>query len=438
MTAVGISIIAVLAVFFILGAHVAVALGMTALIVGIIYIGSIWEFFSYIPWNVVSGSTLVVVPLFVLMGELLVRSGVTDDLYAVLARIMRPVPGGLLHTNILACGLFSSISGSSVATATTIGSAAMPVMRKYRYNERLAVGSLASGGTLGVLIPPSVILIIYGLLAEVSIGELYIAGVIPGLLMMFAFMVVILILALIFPKSAPKIDKDSIEKISWTKGVLSILPISILFLVVIGSIYLGIATATESAAFGSTGALIIAFYKKRVNKEMLRDVFINTATTTGMVLFILIGAFLLQFVLSMSGIPTALSKWTISLGLSKMEIIILICLIYLVLGMFLESLAMLVMTIPIIVPILQAMQIDLVWFGIIATIMVEISLITPPVGMNLFVIQSMRNRLDKNLPQKSMMDLYIGALPFTITMLIVLATIIIWPSIATGLVSFMK
>lgn len=438
MIAIGISILVILAIFFILGAHVAVALAMTALITGLIYIGSIWDFFAHIPWNVVSGSTLVVVPLFVLMGELLVRSGVTDDLYAILARVMRPVPGGLLHTNILASGLFSSISGSSVATATTIGSAAMPVMRKYRYSERLAVGSLASGGTLGVLIPPSVILIIYGLLAEVSIGELYVAGVVPGLAMMIAFMVVILVLAFIFPKSAPKIDKEAIKKISWLKGALSILPIFILFLVVIGSIYLGIATATESAAFGATGALLIASCKRRVNKTMLREVFVNTATTTAMVLFILIGAFLLQFILSMSGIPSSLSKWVINLGLSKIELIILICLIYLVLGMFLESLAMLVMTIPIIVPILQAMQIDLVWFGIIATIMVEVSLITPPVGMNLFVIQSMRNRLDQNMPQKSMMDLYIGALPFALTMLVVLATIIIWPSIATGLVSYMK
>ncbi|MEZ2722038.1 TRAP transporter large permease [Paenalcaligenes hominis] len=438
MIAIGISILVILAVFFIFGAHVAVALAMTALITGLIYIGSIWDFFAHIPWNVVSGSTLIVVPLFVLMGELLVRSGVTDDLYAILARIMRPVPGGLLHTNILACGLFSSISGSSVATATTIGSAAMPVMRKYRYSERLAVGSLASGGTLGVLIPPSVILIIYGLLAEVSIGELYIAGVIPGLAMMIAFMVVILALAFVFPKSAPKIDKDAIQKISWVKGALNILPILILFLVVIGSIYLGVATATESAAFGATGALLIAACKRKVNKNMLCDVFVNTATTTAMVLFILIGAFLLQFILSMSGIPSSLSKWVISLGLSKTELIILICLIYLVLGMFLESLAMLVMTIPIIVPILQAMQIDLVWFGIIATIMVEVSLITPPVGMNLFVIQSMRNRLDQNMPQKSMMDLYIGAFPFALTMLIVLTTIIIWPSIATGLVSYMR
>ena len=438
MTATGFSILAILAVFFIFGAHVAVALAMTGLIVGIIYIGSIWEFFGHIPWNVVSGSTLVVVPLFVLMGELLVRSGVTDDLYAILARMMRPVPGGLLHTNILACGLFSSISGSSVATATTIGSAAMPIMRKYRYSERLAVGSLASGGTLGVLIPPSVILIIYGLLAEVSIGELYIAGIVPGLIMMLAFMVVIFFIAIIFPKTSPKIEKNAIEKVSIITGIFSILPITILFIVVIGSIYLGVATATESAAFGATGAFIIALYKKRISKKMLEEVFINTATTTGMVLFILIGAFILQFVLSMSGIPIALSKWTISLGLSKLELIILICLIYLILGMFLESLAMLVMTIPIIIPILQAMQIDLVWFGIIATIMVEISLITPPVGMNLFVIQSMRNRLDPNAPQRSMMDLYIGALPFAITMLLVLGAIIIWPSIATGLVSLMK
>ncbi|MDN5844333.1 MAG: TRAP transporter large permease, partial [Alcaligenaceae bacterium] len=394
MSSIVITTLVTLFVLFALGSHVAVALGLTALVVGLVHIGSIWEFFGHIPWNVTSGSTLIIVPLFVLMGEILLRSGVTEELYSVLAKFMGKIPGGLLHTNIVASGLFSSISGSSVATASTIGAAAMPSMRRYDYDERMAVGTLAAGGTLGILIPPSVIMIVYGLLAEVSIGQLYIAGVVPGLLMMLMFMALILVMALISPSKAPRLNTAAMAAVSALRGVFAIMPILILLALVMGTIYMGIATATEAAAFGTVGAFLVALMKGRLNKAMLREAFSNTAGTTGMIMLILIGAFLLQFVLSMSGVPGALSRWTISLGLSQIELILLLCGIYLILGMFMESLAMVVMTVPIVVPVLQAMGVDLVWFGIIVTIMVEVSLITPPVGMNLFVIQGMRGRLD--------------------------------------------
>ncbi len=438
MNATVITTLAILFVLFALSSHVAVALGLSALFIGLMHIGDVWEFFGHIPWNVTSGSTLIVVPLFVLMGELLLRSGVTDELYAVLARMMARVPGGLLHTNILASGMFSAISGSSVATASTIGGAAMPSMRKYGYDERLAVGSLAAGGTLGILIPPSVIMIVYGLLAEVSIGELYIAGVVPGLVMMVAFMFVVLVAAMISPEKAPRINGAALVAISAMRGLFAILPILVLLGLVMGTIYAGIATATEASAFGTLGAFVVALLKGRVNRTMLREAFTNTAATTGMIMLILVGAFLLQFVLSMSGVPNALSKWTLGLGLSQIELILALCLIYLILGMFMESLAMVVMTVPIVVPILNAMGVDLVWFGIIVTIMVEVSLITPPVGMNLFVIQGMRNRIDASHERRPMMDLYIGTLPFTIMMLVVLGAIIAWPEIAMALVHAMK
>lgn len=438
MTTVTFSILAILLAMFAIGSYVAVALGLTALLVGVIFVGDVWSFFGQIPWNVNSGSTLIIVPLFILMGEILLRSGVTDELYEVLAKLMGRIPGGLLHTNILASGLFSSISGSSVATASTIGAAAMPSMRRYGYDERLALGSLASGGTLGILIPPSVIMIVYGLLAEVSIGQLYIAGIVPGLLMMAVFSITILIIALLMPSKAPRLDTAVMAAVSVLRGILAILPIVILLGLVMGTIYLGIATATEAAAFGASGAFLVALAKRRVSWAMLQDAFSHTAATTGLIILILIGAFLLQFVLSMSGVPVALSKWTIGLGLSQLELIILLCLIYLILGMFLESLAMVVMTVPIVVPILQAMGVDLVWFGIIVTIMVEFSLITPPVGMNLFVLQGVRNRLDHPAQTRPMTDLYIGVLPFIAAMLAVLAVVIVWPDVAMHLVHAMK
>lgn len=438
MSLVAVSALAVLLVFFAIGSHVAVALGLTALVIGLWHIGEVWEFFGHIPWNVNSGSTLVIVPLFVLMGEILLRSGITEELYAVLARFTARVPGGLLHTNIVASGLFASICGSSVATASTIGAAAMPSMRRYGYDERLAVGSLASGGALGILIPPSIIMIVYGLLAEVSIGQLYIAAIVPGLLMMGAFMLVILMIAIMSPEKAPRVNDRQAFAASRKQAALAIAPTIALMMLVLGTIYLGIATATEAAAFGASGAFVVALAKGRVNASMLRAAFSATAATTGMIMLILVGAFLLQFVLSLTGIPVALSKWTVSLGLTEVQLILLVCLIYLVLGMFLESLAMVVMTIPIIVPVLNAMAVDLVWFGIIVTIMVELSLVTPPVGMNLFVMQSVRSRAESGDTTRPIADIYVGVLPFVTVILIVVVAIVVWPSIALYLVSAMK
>lgn len=281
-------------------------------------------------------------------------------------------------------------------------------------------------------------MIVYGLLAEVSIGQLYIAGIVPGILMMIAFMFVILAIALIAPEKAPRVTDRKAFAASRMQAVLSIAPTIALMVLVLGTIYLGIATATEAAAFGACGAFVVALLKRRVSASMLREAFSATAATTGMIMLILVGAFLLQFVLSLTGIPVALSKWTVSLGLTEVQLIFLICLIYLVLGMFLESLAMVVMTIPIIVPVLNAMGVDLVWFGIVVTIMVELSLVTPPVGMNLFVMQSVRGRTESGSRPRPIGDIYVGVLPFVAVMLIVVVAIVVWPNIALYLVSAMK
>lgn len=438
MSAIVITTVVVLLITFCLSFHVAAALGLTALVVGLWHIGDVWSFFGFIPWNIHSGTTIIVVPLFVLMGELLLRSGITEELYDIIGKWMARIPGGLLHTNIMASGLFAAISGSSVATATTIGSVAIPAMRQHRYDERLALGSIASGGTLGILIPPSIILIVYGLMAEVSIAQLYMAGIVPGLVMLLAFMVVILIAALLAPERAPRLHLAAVSMLVKLRGLVAILPVLILMLMVLGTIYGGIATATEAAAFGASGAFLVALAKGRVNRRMLQETFLATAGTTGMVLLVLMGAFLLQFVLSIAGIPMTISRWIVGLGLSELQLILLLCLIYIALGMFMESLAMIVTTVPIIVPILIAMNVDLVWFGIIVTILVELSLITPPVGMNLFVLQSVRSRIDGASASRSMTDIYMGVLPFVLAMLLVLAAVIFYPNIALGLVHAMR
>ena len=421
---------------FALGLYVAVALGITAMSVGTIFIDSpIWGFYEHIPWTVNSSMAIAVVPLFLLMGDILLRSGVTEAMYETLAKWLNRLPGGLLHTNIGACGLFAAISGSSVATATTIGSVSLPSMRAHGYNERVALGSLAAGGTLGILIPPSIILIVYGLLAEASIGQLYIAGIIPGLLMIFSFMAVIFVFAKVRPEMAPQ---PGVGTITWRErfvSLLALLPIFVLIFLVLGTIYLGIATAIEAAAFGVCGAFLFALANRRVNLEMLKQTFMSTGTSTAMVIFILIGAFLLQNILALLGLPMMMSRWVISLGLTQLELILFLCVLYIILGMMMESFAMMVTTLPIILPMLTALNVDMVWFGIVMVILLELSLITPPVGMNLFVLQGVRMRTAGATPGKGLLDLYIGSLPFVIAMLTVLALVIAFPSIAMWLVS---
>ncbi|ENO77538.1 TRAP transporter large permease [Thauera sp. 63] len=436
MIAIVVTSLLVLFSLFALSFHVASALGLTAAITGALHIGDISSFFGQIPWNSFSNSGMIVVPLFILMGELLLRSGVTEELYTILTKWMGRVPGGLLHSNVLASGLFSSICGSSVATTSTIGAVALPEMRRHGYDEKLAVGSISAGGTLGILIPPSVIMIIYAIMAEVSIAQLYMAGVVPGLLMMLAFMVVIFGAALFAPHKAPRLDL----KVNWAErlgGLVAVLPVIFLMGMVLGTIYAGVATPTEAAAFGSVGAFLMALIKGRVSRIMLREVFIATASTTSMVLLVVASAFVLQFVLTLGGVPAAISNWIAGLGLSQLQLILIIALIFIVLGMFMESMAMIVCTLPILLPILKMAGVDLVWFGVLAVILVELSLITPPVGMNLFVMQGLRTRMD-GARVGPMTEVFAGSMPFVLAMLVVLGLVIAYPGIAMGLVHSMN
>lgn len=433
----GIALIAILAILFGMGVYVSVAMGIGGLaLMSMFGDRTIWDIFGYIPWNTTTSFTLVALPLFILMGEVLLRSGVTDRMYEVLSKWLNPLPGGLLHSNIAACAMFSCISGSSAATAATIGRVALPFLKRYRYSERVSLGSIVAGGTLGILIPPSIVMIIYGVLVEESIGKLYLAGVVPGLLMTLMFMALIIFLSLRNSAVAPKAPSAP-----WREklvGLFSLIPIVVLMMLVLGTIYAGVATATEAAAFGVVGAFLIAAINRRISLDMLRDTFLATAGTASMIMFILIGAFVLQFVVAFLGLPAMISNWVISLDLSALQIVLMICVLYIVLGTFMEELSMMVTTIPIFLPMLKALGVDLVWFGIVVVMLVQIAIVSPPVGMNLFILHSQRRDLAEQGEEPSIADVFIGVLPFFAVMILTLSLIIAFPQIATWLPDMSK
>jgi tripartite ATP-independent transporter DctM subunit len=428
--ALGVASVLMLAAFL-LGLHVAATLGLLS--VSLMHVFSdrpLWELLGLIAWNANTSFVLVAVPLFVLMGEILLRSGLSERLYRVLSIWLRHIPGGLMHSNIAACATFAAVSGSSVATAATIGSVALPAFRARGYDERLVLGSLAAGGTLGILIPPSINFIIYGVLMEVSIGRLYMAGLIPGVLLSLLFMAIIFVAAVLWPQLAPREPGAS-----WGERLRSLadmLPTLVLIFLVLGTIYLGVATPTEAAAFGVVGSVLLAALARRLSLPMLGAVCLSGARTTAMIMLILTGAFILNSVLAILGVPYAISKAVAASGLSSTATMILIVVFYLVLGTFMDGFAMMVTTIPVILPILKTMDIDLVWFGVIAVLLTEAALISPPEGLNLYVIHGLRDRDGPARPQ-TIMDVYLGVLPFFLMMIAAIVLIMLFPRIALWL-----
>lgn len=409
-----------------IGLHVGVAMLLTAVVGAQVYLGyQVLFSFGTNLWSVMNDFLLTTIPLFVLLGELLLRSGLTKKMYESLADWLSRLPGGLLHTNIGACSLFAAVSGSSVATAATIGTVALDEFKRRSYSEPLVLGTIAAGATLGILIPPSVNLIIYGALTNTSIGQLFAAGIIPGILLTGLFMLIIVLIALVRPSIAesagePPPLSERLHRLRY------LLPPMAIFVVVMGAIYGGWATPTEAAALGVAMSFGLAAANRTLSFGMLHDAFIATTKTTAMLLFIICTAFFLNFVVGVLGVPQAMTAFISDLGLSPLQLIWLLVLFYLVLGCFLETLSMMVGTIPVIMPIILHMGIDPVWFGIFLVIMMELALITPPVGMNLYVVQGVRGR-------GSLADVYIGVAPFVVAMLLMISLIIMLPQIVTFL-----
>lgn len=384
---------------------------------------------SAIFWEVSTEFTLTTIPLFVLLGEILLRAGVAERMYAAVAVWLNRLPGGLLHANIGASTLFSATSGSSVATAATVGTVALPEITKRHYNERLFLGSLAAGGTLGILIPPSIHLILYGMITQSSIPQLYTAAMIPGLMLAFIFGAIIVITCLV----RPSMGGDPIQT-TWRErfaSLPSVLPILGLFLTVVGSIYAGLATPTEAASLGLVFALVLAAFYRRLSVSMLHAAFLGTMRTTAMIMLIVMISYFLNFVLAFLGIPQALTQFIDDLGFSPTMTMVLIVVFFVVLGCFLESLSMLVTMTPLVAPIVIGLGFDPVWFGVVMILLLEVALITPPVGINLYVVQAIRERGE-------MADVMLGALPFVVGMFILIGLLIAYPQIALWLPSVGK
>ncbi len=389
-----------------------------------------------IAWNVSSTSLLVVVPMFILMGELLLRGGLSERLYRCFSAWFNWLPGGLLQSNIVTCAAFASMSGSTAATAATISRVALPEFRGRNYSEALTVGSLAAGGTLGVLIPPSIILIVYGVLAEESIGRLYIAGIVPGIVLTAFYMGTIYAMVKFRPSMAPRE-----EPYSWAEKFrlsFAILPVAGLIFLVLGTIYLGIATVTEAASLGVVGAFVLALASGTVNRQMLKDTFLSTVNTTAMVLLVVSAAFMLTFALAMLGVPRTLAAGVGKLGWSPLAVICLLILFYMVLGMFMDAYSMMVTTVPVVLPVITALGLDLIWFGIVMTLLVEMALISPPHGLNLFILHNVRRQSSAPGERKTITGLYYGVVPFVVAIVLVLALLVAFPEIATWLPDTMR
>ena len=569
-------------VFFLIGLYVAGALGVLSLVMMQAFSDApLWNILGNKAWESNTNFILVAVPLFLLMGELMLRSGMGERMYGALSRWLVFLPGGLLHTNIASCAVFAACSGSSVATSATISRVSLPSFRQRGYSERLVIGSLAAGGTLGILIPPSIGLIIFGVLVEESIGRLYMGGFIPGFLLAFTMMLMMIVTSVIIPRTAPMDEgvrrlyrawfnglgirrytseqlavlrqeqateagiADPFERSAYRRGrstlsyaesisewgrmlfealigMMSIVPVLAIIMMVLGSIYTGWATPTEAAALGVFGALIVAvaneLYRKISNNKaavivvgiflfpvvvfalddyvqqqrgrlrgfastlvflgfiffpawylavyiigsqgqlpqatyptwndarravqgMLLDAIISTVRTSSMIMLIVMAAFTLSFAFARLGISQDISEWITGLNLNALQFVIILVFFYLLLGTFMESFAMLVTTIPILAPTLEAVGVDLVWFGIIMVILVEAALISPPEGINLYILHGVRQDVDQQmaeqtaaaqaaLKESTITDVYIGVLPFMGCMALVIALLFVFPDIA--------
>ncbi|GGB84209.1 C4-dicarboxylate ABC transporter permease [Marinobacterium zhoushanense] len=341
---------------------------------------------SYRVIDTVQEYSLSVIPLFILMGNLVTRSGLSQELYHVSNAFLGHRKGGLSMATVVACGGFSAICGSSLATSATMARVAMPPMRKYGYSDGLAAASIAAGGTLGILIPPSVILVIYGLLTESSIRELFAAGFIPGMLGILLYLAAVRYVVWRNPEHGPAGDKMAWpERLQALKGVWGVL---VLFTVVMGGIYLGIFTPTEAAGIGAGGAFIIALARRRLSLAILFDTLTDTARTSAMLFGVVIGALIFSDFINRAGLPDALLSLVTGLEVTPIMVILVILAIYIVLGMVFESLSMMLLTVPVFYPLVANLGFDLVWFGIVVVVVTEISLITPPVGMNVFVLSA--------------------------------------------------
>ena len=427
MTEILATVLFLFSLFFLLGSSVWVGLSL----IGVAWIGI--ELFTSRPagdamittiWTGASSWTLTALPLFIWMGEILYRTRLSEDMFKGLSPWMRWLPGGLLHTNIAGCTLFAAVSGSSAATLTTVGKMSIPELRKRGYPEYMIIGTLAGAATLGLMIPPSLTLIVYGVSINESITKLFMAGVIPGLILSLLFMLYIVFWYFYFPNERPENDESIGLKQMFSESKF-LLPILALVIVVIGSMYFGWATATEAAAVGVVGALTLAFSQGSLNWETFSNSLMGATRTSAMIALILMGAAFLSLSMGFTGLPRALANYIDSLNLSPIVLIASLTVFYIILGMFLDGISSVVLTMAIVEPMIRQAGIDVIWFGIFVVVVVEMAQVTPPIGFNLFVLQGMTKHEISYIAKT--------AIPMVALMILMVIILVIWPELATWL-----
>jgi tripartite ATP-independent transporter DctM subunit len=432
LTEAGVLTLGVLFLILALGVWIGIAL-MAVGLFGILGLPLLFDRFNSFPaekvlgtavWQATASWTLAALPLFIWMGEILFRTKLSEDMFRGLAPWLRRIPGRLMHVNVIGCGIFAAVSGSSAATAATIGKMSLPALVARGYHPPMAIGSLAGAGTLGLLIPPSIIMIVYAVAADVSIVRLFIAGVIPGIMLMLLFSGYIAIWSLLNPRLTPP-PEPRIPIIERIRQTGSLLPVILLILGVMGSIYAGIATATEAAVFGVTGALLLSAWGGTLTWANFREALMGAVRLSCMINFILAGAAFLTQSMAYSGIPAAMAAWVGAQGFGAYTIIACLTAIYILLGCFIDGISMIVLTTSVVLPIIQGAGFDLIWFGVFIVLVVEMAQITPPVGFNLFVLQG--------LTGKNIFSIALDTLPFFILMCVAVALVAVFPGIVTWL-----
>ncbi len=426
-----ITITLLVAIFAILGAGVWIGLA----IMGVAYIAmelftakNAGDALTITVWGYLSSWSLTALPLFIWMGEILLKTKLSEGLFRGLAPWVNRLPGRLLHTNVIGCTIFAAVSGSSAATCATIGKISLPQLMQRGYPEKIAYGSLAGAGTLGLLIPPSIIMIVYGVSADVSIGKLFIAGIIPGLVLAALFMLYVAGWSLLNKEKIPQSDASLTFKQKLSEGK-HLIPVVLLIAFVLGSIYTGFATATEAASLGVVGSIVLGLVQRSLTWKTFWESLMSATRLYCMIALILAGSAFLTLSMGFIGLPRELAAWIGSLGLSKGELIIMLTLFYILLGCFLDGISMVVLTIGFLLPTLQAAGIDLLWFGIFVVLVVELAQITPPVGFNLFVLQA--------LTKKDIGYIAMCALPFFFVMAVMVMLVYFIPEIVTYLPAHM-
>lgn len=431
MPEISLTIILLILLFALLASGVWVAFSLMAVGMAALAIFSeapLGEVMATTVWGASNGWALAALPLFIWMGEILFRSRLSEDMFTGLSPWLTHLPGRLLHVNILGCGIFAAVSGSSAATAATIGKMSIPELARRGYPQSMMLGTLAGSATLGLLIPPSIILIVYGVATEQSIARLFIAGVLPGLMLVSLFIGYVIVWSLLHKDAIPAGEENYTfaEKMSASK---SLIPVLLLILGVIGSIYSGIASPTDAAAVGVVLALVLSWYTGSLTKQNFLDSLMGATKTSSMIAFILAGAAFLTVAMGFTGIPKVLATWIGAMNLSPYALLAALTLFFIVMGCFLDGISVVVLTTSVIMPMVDQAGIDPLWFGIFVVIVVEMAQITPPVGFNLFVIQG--------LTGVDILKVALAALPFFLLLLLGLSLIVIFPQIVTVLPNMM-